>query len=153
MTISGTNTLWQQNIECLVNMIIFWKLNIKIWQVGINIWQVDTINWQVAKISDKWWQIHATVESSACTDTANFSRGVQRIIVFAAPPPLLRSAHAVWISYRMKLTPFLYELFLVDLQIVDIQQSKNHKTLQKYSKTRLYRNNCRKWIMWYISTC
>lgn len=39
----STNTLWQQNTEFLVNMIIFWQVNTKIWQADMNIWQVNII--------------------------------------------------------------------------------------------------------------
>lgn len=54
MAVSGTNTLWQQNIKSLVTMVIFWQGNIKIWQVDINIWIVGIIIWEVNIII---WQV------------------------------------------------------------------------------------------------
>ena len=58
MAVRGINTLWKQDINVLVVMIIFWQVNIMIWQVNIKIWQVDIIIWQV---DINIWQVMAEI--------------------------------------------------------------------------------------------
>ena len=58
MAVRGIKTLWKQDINLLVVMIIFWQVDIKIWQVNIKIWQVDIIIWQVDIII---WQVMAEI--------------------------------------------------------------------------------------------
>ena len=58
MAVRGINTLWKQDINVLVVMIIFWQVDIMIWQVNIKIWQVDIIIWQVDIII---WQVMAEI--------------------------------------------------------------------------------------------
>lgn len=65
--LSGSNTLWQQNTEFLVNMIIFWQVNTKIWQADMNIWQVNIIiltSGLVADICHHISQIAFEIDSS-----------------------------------------------------------------------------------------